>query len=93
MLNFRLIIIFSGFISFIFNRIYFLNSLLRLELISLGGFFLIFCLFSYAQINYFFMLIFLTILVCEGCLGLSLLVAIVNFIGRDIFKNIFLLRP
>nr|BBB16280.1 NADH dehydrogenase subunit 4L [Pagurus minutus] len=64
--------VFSGLWSFVSYRKHLLNTLLSLEFIMLGIFFLLF---------------FLTLAACEGALGLSLLVSIVRSHGNDYFNS------
>ena len=59
-------------------------TLLRLEYIVLGIFYVIFI--NYMQINFFVSLIYLTFAACEGALGLSILVAIRRSYGSDYFS-------
>ena len=81
-----------GLRSFINYRKHFLNLLLRLEFSILGIFFFISSVFSSIGTEIFFLLYFLTFAACEGALGLSLLVNIVNFYGNDYLNRFNLLR-
>nr|AYQ19080.1 NADH dehydrogenase subunit 4L [Agrilinae sp. 5 ACP-2013] len=84
---FCLYMVFSGLLVFSSKRKHFLVMLLSLEFIVLSLFFLIMVsnyLFSYE--NYFSM-IFMTMSVCEGALGLSILVLMVRTHGNDYFKS------
>nr|APX40235.1 NADH dehydrogenase subunit 4L [Cryptocephalus tibialis] len=72
-----------GLLSFFLFRKHFLMMLLSLEFLVLSlymGLFIFLCSYNY---EYFFMLIYLTMSVCEGCLGLSLLVLMIRSHGND----------
>lgn len=73
-----------GVIIFIINRKHFLIILLRLELIVLSVFLGFFILLNCEYYNIIISLIYLTISVCEGVLGLSLMVIIIRSVGNDI---------
>ena len=86
-----LIIIFCGFISFSLNRKHLLMILLSLEFIILSLYFWIFIYLRFFNFEFFFRIIFLTIRVCEGALGLRILVMIVRCYGNDNFQRFNLL--
>nr|AXS66266.1 NADH dehydrogenase subunit 4L [Bostrichoidea sp. 2 KM-2017] len=78
---------YMGLISFSLNRKHLLLMLLSLEFIVLSLFFLIiFFLGSFSEDIYFSM-IFVSMGVCEGALGLSVLVSLVRTHGGDNFKS------
>nr|AND96599.1 NADH deshydrogenase subunit 4L [Liatongus militaris] len=79
---------FMGMVSFTMKRKYLLLMLLSLEMIVLSLFFNLFVYLSFYDFEYFFSMIFLTISVCEGALGLSILVLLIRTHGNDYF-NIF----
>nr|YP_010988748.1 NADH dehydrogenase subunit 4L [Anaspides driesseni]WOR81105.1 NADH dehydrogenase subunit 4L [Anaspides driesseni]WOR81118.1 NADH dehydrogenase subunit 4L [Anaspides driesseni] len=82
----------SGFMMFVSKRKHLLNTLLSLEFIMLGIFWLL--SMSLVKIGYdvYFVLFFLTFAACEGALGLSLLVSIVRTHGNDCFSNFSILQ-
>lgn len=82
-----IVIIFCGLRSFIRYHKHLLNSLLRLEFMILGIFWLLSLQISTVGSEIYFGLFFLTLVVCEGALGLSLLVLIVRSHGNDYFKR------
>lgn len=99
MINFRFLrvfgavfIIFCGLWRFISYNKHLLNSLLRLEFIMLGVFWLLRLQLSIVGREIYISLFFLTLAVCEGALGLSLLVLIVRRHGNDYFKRFNLLE-
>nr|QQQ88824.1 NADH dehydrogenase subunit 4L [Hyalella latimana] len=72
--------------SYIFNHSHLLNSLLSLEMMSVTIYFLIGETFIYLGLEMFYLLFFLVMVVCEGVLGLSLLISLVHSHGEDYFK-------
>nr|BDL61477.1 NADH dehydrogenase subunit 4l [Tmethypocoelis choreutes] len=86
-----LIMIFCGLSSFISYHKHLLNSLLSLEFMMLGIFWLLSLQISGVGSEIYFGLFFLTLVVCEGALGLSLLVLIVRSHGNDYFKSFSIL--
>ena len=81
------LLLFIGLFAFVSNRKHLLSILLSLEFIVLSLFLIIFVYLN--QINYeiYFRLIFLTFRVCEGALGLSILVSIIRSHGNDYFQS------
>nr|UFZ13446.1 NADH dehydrogenase subunit 4L [Ctenochauliodes nigrovenosus] len=88
MINYFYIIMFmSGLWVFVSNRKHLLLMLLSLEfmVISLFMFLIIFLLmFSYEA---YFSMVFLTFSVCEGALGLGILVSMIRTHGNDYFSS------
>nr|YP_002261335.1 NADH dehydrogenase subunit 4L [Myrmecophilus manni]ACG59292.1 NADH dehydrogenase subunit 4L [Myrmecophilus manni] len=63
-----------------------LMTLLSLEFLMLNVFFMITVYLSVVGCLYFSM-VFLTFMVCEGALGLGILVSLVRFYGNDYFQS------
>nr|QOL00747.1 NADH dehydrogenase subunit 4L [Sinotmethis amicus] len=81
------LIYFSGVYVFSSKRKPLLMVLLSLEYIVLSLFFMIIIyLFSF-DYDYFFPVIFLVFSVCEGALGLSILVSMIRSHGNDFFNS------
>nr|YP_009947916.1 NADH dehydrogenase subunit 4L [Coenomyia ferruginea]QOI08132.1 NADH dehydrogenase subunit 4L [Coenomyia ferruginea] len=81
-----------GLIVFVSNRKHLLSMLLSLEFIVLSLFLMLFiflCLFNYEA---FFSMFFLTFSVCEGALGLSILVSLIRTHGNDYFQSFNVLQ-
>nr|ALO70390.1 NADH deshydrogenase subunit 4L [Bisnius sordidus] len=78
---------FMGLISFCMKRKHFLLMLLSLEFIVLSLYFSLMIYLSSFSYEYYFLMIFLTMGVCEGALGLSLLVSIIRTHGSDFFQT------
>nr|AYP72681.1 NADH dehydrogenase subunit 4L [Cassida sp. EMHAU-15090501] len=73
----------SGMAVFLFSFNHFLFVLLSLEFMMLAIFLFLFFLLSMMMINLFFSMIYLTMVVCEGVLGLSIMVSVIRFSGND----------
>nr|ADZ56296.1 NADH dehydrogenase subunit 4L [Tuarega ouarzazatensis] len=83
-----LLIYFSGVYVFSSKRKHLLMVLLSLEYIVLSLFLLIVIYLYSFDYDYFFPVIFLVFSVCEGALGLSILVSMIRSHGND-FLNSF----
>lgn len=91
-LNLLLILfIFCGVVIFCSTRKHILLSLLRLEFIVLSVYFVLFLFILIYGLELYFVLIFLVFTVCEGALGLSLLVRLVRRHGNDYLSRISVL--
>nr|YP_011010727.1 NADH dehydrogenase subunit 4L [Menippe rumphii]WPW47617.1 NADH dehydrogenase subunit 4L [Menippe rumphii] len=84
--------IFCGLWGFISYHKHLLNSLLSLEFMMLGVFWLMSIQMSNVGSEVYFSLFFLTLAACEGALGLSLLVFMVRSHGNDQFMSFNLLE-
>nr|AND96703.1 NADH deshydrogenase subunit 4L [Onthophagus pullus] len=84
---FSIFMYFSGLISFTMKRKHLLLMLLSLEFIILSLFFNLFLYLSLYYFEYFFSMVFLTMSVCEGALGLSILVSLIRTHGNDYFNT------
>nr|YP_010954754.1 NADH dehydrogenase subunit 4L [Dorcus tityus]WMW30139.1 NADH dehydrogenase subunit 4L [Dorcus tityus] len=72
-----------GLLSFCLNRKHLLLMLLSLEFVVVSLFLMLYlylCLYNW---EFFFLMIFLTMSVCEGVLGLSLLVLLMRSYGNN----------
>nr|YP_010464245.1 NADH dehydrogenase subunit 4L [Borboresthes tibialis]UUL71622.1 NADH dehydrogenase subunit 4L [Borboresthes tibialis] len=77
----------GGLIGFSLKRKHLLLMLLSLEFIVLSVYLLMFLYFSFLGNDYFFGMVFLTFSVCEGVLGLSVLVSLIRTHGNDYFQS------
>lgn len=77
------IMYFSSILVFVSKRKHLLLILLRLESSVVALYVGLFFILGETNFEFFFSIIFLTIRVCEGALGLSLLVLIVRVHGND----------
>lgn len=78
----QLVLVSILFVGFIYK--YILILLILIELIVINVSLLIFLVFSIINIE-FYLIYYLVFRVCEGVLGLRLLVMIVRFCGRDLY--------
>nr|AFI54756.1 NADH dehydrogenase subunit 4L [Sastragala edessoides] len=88
-----LLIIFMmcGVVIFCSTRNHILLSLLSLEFMVLATYFILFTTMLLFGFESYFILIFLVFTVCEGALGLSLLVMLVRNQGNDYLSSMSLL--
>nr|YP_009057650.1 NADH dehydrogenase subunit 4L [Myrmeleon immanis]AHY39233.1 NADH dehydrogenase subunit 4L [Myrmeleon immanis] len=82
----------SGCLSYALKRKHLLSMLLSLEFIVLSLFFMLIFYLMYYEFEYYFSMIFLTFSVCEGALGLSILVSMVRTHGNDYFQSFSVLQ-
>nr|YP_009740533.1 NADH dehydrogenase subunit 4L [Conophymacris viridis]QID03482.1 NADH dehydrogenase subunit 4L [Conophymacris viridis] len=82
-----LLIYFAGVYVFSSKRKHLLMVLLSLEYIVLSLFMLIIIFLMSVDYDYFFSIIFLVFSVCEGALGLSILVSMIRSHGNDFFNS------
>nr|YP_010580965.1 NADH dehydrogenase subunit 4L [Monochamus saltuarius]ASL05689.1 NADH dehydrogenase subunit 4L [Monochamus sutor]UZT27188.1 NADH dehydrogenase subunit 4L [Monochamus saltuarius] len=73
----------SGMLVFALSRKHLLVMLLSLEFIMVSLYFNILIYLSELSYEYFFSMIFLTMSVCEGALGLAMLVLMIRVHGND----------
>nr|QIV24714.1 NADH dehydrogenase subunit 4L [Eboraphyllus middletoni] len=90
-LIFFLLSFFCGLIVFSSKRKHLLLMLLSLEFIVLSLYLGICFYLSGSSCDYFFLMIFLTMSVCEGVLGLSVLVSMIRTQGNDYILTFSLL--
>nr|UBU96238.1 NADH dehydrogenase subunit 4L [Epicauta curvispina] len=86
-----LLMFFCGFMMFSLMRKHLLLVLLSIEFMVLALYLNTFLYMSLLGNDYFFSMIFLTFSVCEGALGLSLLVSMIRTHGNDYFLGFNLL--
>lgn len=77
-----------GLIVFVSNQKHLLSILLRLEFIVLSLFICIIIFFNLFLYENYFSIIFLVFRVCEGALGLSILISLVRTHGNDYFQSL-----
>nr|YP_010454739.1 NADH dehydrogenase subunit 4L [Heptagenia ngi]QXT45756.1 NADH dehydrogenase subunit 4L [Heptageniidae sp. YW03BF02]QZZ23915.1 NADH dehydrogenase subunit 4L [Heptagenia ngi] len=83
---------FTGVIVFVSNRKHLLATLLSLEFIVLGIYTLLFIYLMSLGLEMYFTMVFLTFAVCEGALGLSILVSMIRTHGNDYFQSFSVLQ-
>nr|AML26545.1 NADH dehydrogenase subunit 4L [Staphylinidae sp. BMNH 1274697] len=91
MVMFSFIMYISGLSVFSLNRKHLLVMLLSLEFIVLSLYFMLMVYFMNLGSELYFCMIFLTMSVCEGALGLSILVSLIRSHGNDYFQSFSIL--
>uniref|UniRef100_A0AAU7YTR7 NADH-ubiquinone oxidoreductase chain 4L n=1 Tax=Cheilosia ochreipila TaxID=3103808 RepID=A0AAU7YTR7_9MUSC len=81
-----------GIFIFISNRKHLLSMLLSLEYIILSLFYLMFIYLNMFNYENYFSMVFMTFSVCEGVLGLSILVSMIRTYGNDYFQSFNILQ-
>nr|UAT98561.1 NADH dehydrogenase subunit 4L [Penthicodes atomaria] len=81
---------FSSLMMFFFIRSHFLMCLLVLEYLLLYSFFFIFLFMNFFYLDFYFLVIFLVFGVCDGVLGLSLLVFLIRKSSSDYLDSLSL---
>nr|YP_007316762.1 NADH dehydrogenase subunit 4L [Choristoneura longicellana]ADQ64004.1 NADH dehydrogenase subunit 4L [Choristoneura longicellana] len=92
--NIVLIIIFMfiiGNLIFVSKHKHLLIILLSLEFMVLSIFLFMLFILSYINMNMYMLMVFLVFAVCEGTLGLSILVSMIRTPGNDYFQSFNLL--
>nr|AML25669.1 NADH dehydrogenase subunit 4L [Histeridae sp. BMNH 1274739] len=77
----------SGIISFSLKRKHLLLMLLSLEMVVISLYMGLMVYLSCYSYELYFSMIFLTMSVCEGSLGLSILVSLIRTHGNDVFTS------
>nr|ADO60608.1 NADH dehydrogenase subunit 4L [Mycetophagus quadripustulatus] len=88
---FVILMFFMGLIAFSLNHKHLLLMLLSLEFIVLSIYLGLFIYMSNLGMDYYFSMVFLTFSVCEGALGLSILVSLIRTHGNDYFQSFSIL--
>nr|QTC08210.1 NADH dehydrogenase subunit 4L [Parachauliodes yanbaru] len=90
--NFIMIMFMCGIWVFISKRKHLLLMLLSLEFIVVALFAWIMLFLFVFNYELYFSMIFLTFTVCEGALGLSILVSMIRTHGNDYFNSFSILK-
>nr|YP_010547162.1 NADH dehydrogenase subunit 4L [Orientabia sinica]UYK52049.1 NADH dehydrogenase subunit 4L [Orientabia sinica] len=85
------LIFFIGMFSLAMNRFHLLMILLSLEFIVTSLYFLLIIYLNLFNMELYFSMFFLVFSVCEGVLGLSILVLMIRFNGNDYFQVLSML--
>nr|AVN68202.1 NADH dehydrogenase subunit 4L [Melanozosteria sp. Cairns, Australia] len=86
------IMFFCGIWVFSSNRKHLLVTLLSLEFIVLILFLMLYNYLNEFNYELYFSMVFLTFSVCEGALGLSILVSMIRSYGNDYFQSYVMLQ-
>nr|YP_009138351.1 NADH dehydrogenase subunit 4L [Antheraea frithi]AII03079.1 NADH dehydrogenase subunit 4L [Antheraea frithi] len=95
MILYNLMVIFIMFVIgnliFVSKNKHLLIVLLSLEFIVLSIFFILLLFLSFIEYDMYMLMVFLVFTVCEGALGLSILVSMIRTHGNDYFQSYNLL--
>nr|YP_009539769.1 NADH dehydrogenase subunit 4L [Apostictopterus fuliginosus]AYP72707.1 NADH dehydrogenase subunit 4L [Apostictopterus fuliginosus] len=80
-----------GNMIFVSKHKHLLITLLSLEFLVLSIYFLLLLYLSYIEFNKYMLMVFLVFSVCEGALGISILVSMIRTYGSDYFQSFSLL--
>nr|AFN21402.1 NADH dehydrogenase subunit 4L [Choaspes benjaminii] len=80
-----------GNMIFVSKHKHLLIMLLSLEFIVLSIYFLLLLYLSFIEFDMYMLMVFLVFSVCEGALGLSILVSMIRTHGNDYFQSFNLL--
>lgn len=83
---------FIGAVRFIASRKHLLSSLLSLEFMVLSLFFILIIFLNLINFELYFRMLFLVFRVCEGALGISILVSLIRTHGNDYFNSFSILQ-
>nr|YP_009485639.1 NADH dehydrogenase subunit 4L [Tapeinus singularis]AVZ00775.1 NADH dehydrogenase subunit 4L [Tapeinus singularis] len=81
----------SGLVVFCSMRKHLLLTLLSLEFLVLVIYVMFMGFLFYYDLCYYFILVFLTFAVCEGAMGLSILVCVIRSHGNDSISSLSIL--
>nr|YP_010490496.1 NADH dehydrogenase subunit 4L [Paralepas cf. quadrata]UWM12982.1 NADH dehydrogenase subunit 4L [Paralepas cf. quadrata] len=87
-----LFLLVSGFWVFISKRKHLISMLISLEYLALTGFFLIMITSLFTGLEMYLGLLFLVVTVCEGSLGVSIMVNMVRSYGSDYSSSLMALK-
>nr|WNH42493.1 NADH dehydrogenase subunit 4L [Neoperla socia] len=90
--GFPLVMFICGSWVYVSKRKHLLLTLLSLEFMVLSLFLFLLIFLSYLCYELFFSMVFLTFSVCEGALGLSILVSMIRTHGNDYFQTFSVLQ-
>nr|AZZ89163.1 NADH dehydrogenase subunit 4L [Betatropis formosana] len=85
-----LMVFFSGLLSLLFVRKHFLLCLLSLEFLIISIYLFSLMYFSFYMYDFYFLILFLVLGVCDGVLGLSLLVYLIRKTSSDFIDSLSL---
>nr|YP_010267116.1 NADH dehydrogenase subunit 4L [Chilkasa falcata]UIF93660.1 NADH dehydrogenase subunit 4L [Chilkasa falcata] len=80
-----------GNLIFVLKHKHLLIVLLSLEFLVLSIFFFMLIFFNFIEYDMYMLMVFLVFSVCEGALGLSILVSMIRTHGNDYFQGFNLL--
>nr|UYA97222.1 NADH dehydrogenase subunit 4L [Megacopta cribraria]UYA97235.1 NADH dehydrogenase subunit 4L [Megacopta cribraria]UYA97248.1 NADH dehydrogenase subunit 4L [Megacopta cribraria]UYA97495.1 NADH dehydrogenase subunit 4L [Megacopta cribraria]UYA97508.1 NADH dehydrogenase subunit 4L [Megacopta cribraria] len=90
-MNLSMVFMFSGVLVFCLNHKHILLALLSLEFMVLSVYFILYMFLTFSGYELYYSMIFLVFSVCEGALGLSILVNFVRTSGNDYVSSVSML--
>nr|YP_010701562.1 NADH dehydrogenase subunit 4L [Conchoderma hunteri]WCJ53110.1 NADH dehydrogenase subunit 4L [Conchoderma hunteri] len=91
-LSLPIFMLLAGLWVFISKRMHLMVMLISLEYVALTGFFLILIISMYSGVESYLSLIFLISSVCEGSLGVAILVGMARSFGGDYVSSLSILK-
>uniref|UniRef100_A0AAU6QDQ3 NADH-ubiquinone oxidoreductase chain 4L n=1 Tax=Laelaps chini TaxID=2902761 RepID=A0AAU6QDQ3_9ACAR len=85
------LILLIGIFSFIWNQTHILSMLLSMEILILSTFLFLFLL-NFSNSLFEMIMFYLILVICESCLGLSILILLINFYGSDLISSMSILK-
>nr|YP_009459891.1 NADH dehydrogenase subunit 4L [Hydropsyche orris]AUT18156.1 NADH dehydrogenase subunit 4L [Hydropsyche orris] len=82
---FYLLMFFSANLMFLIKRKHLLNMLLVLEFLMMILFLLVIMILVNINYESYFLIMFMVFMVCEGVLGITILVMLIRSVGSDYF--------
>nr|YP_009532919.1 NADH dehydrogenase subunit 4L [Mantispa japonica]AYG51254.1 NADH dehydrogenase subunit 4L [Mantispa japonica] len=82
----------SGILVYSLIRKHMLSTLLTLEFIVLSLFYFLYIYLILYDYDFYFLMYFMIFAVCEGVLGLSILVSLIRTHGNDYFQSFNMLQ-
>jgi NADH:ubiquinone oxidoreductase subunit K len=82
----------AGILAFSKIRSHIVSTLISLEFASLSTYLYLFMLLRQSSAELYLALAYLALAACEGALGLSVLVAVINFKGNDFIRSSHLIQ-
>nr|YP_010233742.1 NADH dehydrogenase subunit 4L [Oryctes rhinoceros]QKX48647.1 NADH dehydrogenase subunit 4L [Oryctes rhinoceros]QSZ78111.1 NADH dehydrogenase subunit 4L [Oryctes rhinoceros]WAT94181.1 NADH dehydrogenase subunit 4L [Oryctes rhinoceros]WAT94194.1 NADH dehydrogenase subunit 4L [Oryctes rhinoceros]WAT94207.1 NADH dehydrogenase subunit 4L [Oryctes rhinoceros] len=86
-LFFSVVMYFTGLISFCMKRNHLLLMLLSLEFVMLSLYMSLYLYLMFFNYEFYFSMVFISMSVCEGALGLAILVSMVRTHSNDYFQS------
>nr|YP_010563147.1 NADH dehydrogenase subunit 4L [Stephanitis chinensis]UYX61153.1 NADH dehydrogenase subunit 4L [Stephanitis chinensis] len=91
LMNSLLISYVCGFMVFFSMRVHLLLTLISIEFLMIIIYMMMFNVFMIFGNDLYFLILFLVMLVCEGSLGLSILVCLIRCHGNDMINSLYML--
>nr|YP_009488362.1 NADH dehydrogenase subunit 4L [Metasalis populi]AWD31621.1 NADH dehydrogenase subunit 4L [Metasalis populi] len=80
-----------GFLVFVSLRFHLLLTLISIEFLMIIIYMIMFHFFLIFSNDLYFLILFLVMLVCEGSLGLSILICLIRCHGNDLVNSLYMM--